>query len=101
MAIAEYEKVVQSAFREVADALAAREYLDDQVRTDLSLLETEQEQTHQAAVRFEAGWSDRPTVLAAEIRLGQADLSCIQARETMALNWLDLYRAFYGTDTAG
>ncbi len=61
MAIVEYEKAVQSAFREVADALAARDRLVDQLRAEQSLLETEREQARQAVARFDAGWSDRPT----------------------------------------
>jgi multidrug efflux system outer membrane protein len=100
MAVAEYENAVQSAFREVADALVEREQRVDQLRTEQSLLQVEQEQARRTAARFESGWTDRPAVLAAQIRLEQANLALIQAREAAALNWLDLYRAYSGTRAA-
>ena len=100
IAVAEYEKAVQSAFREVADALVARDQLVDQLLTEQSLLETGRQQARQAATRLDAGWSDRPTVLVAQIRLAQMNLDCIQVRQAMAINRLDLYRAFYGVHPA-
>ncbi len=100
MAVAEYEKAVQSAFREVADALVAREQLVDQLRTEQSLLEVAQQQARQAAKRLDAGWSEQSTVLVAQIRRAQMNLDCIQVRQATAINWLDLYRAFYGVHPA-
>jgi NodT family efflux transporter outer membrane factor (OMF) lipoprotein len=95
-AAAEYEKVVQSAFHEVADAIAARGPLIERLRREQALTATERERVRRASARFDAGWEDRPTLLAARTRVAQASVACIEAHRELAFNQLALFRALYG-----
>ncbi|MEW6346693.1 MAG: efflux transporter outer membrane subunit [Pseudomonadota bacterium] len=100
VAVAEYERVVQSAFRDVADALAARGPLIEQLRWERALTATERERVSRATARFAAGWADRPTLLAARVRLAQTNVARIEAHQALELNQLTLYRALYGVQVS-
>ncbi|MGT2476574.1 efflux transporter outer membrane subunit [Paraburkholderia terrae] len=99
-AAAEYEKVVQSAFHEVADAIAARDPLIERLHREQALSATERERVRRASARFDAGWEDRPTLLVARMRFARARVACIEAHRELALNQLALYRALYGVQTS-
>ncbi|MDR3479977.1 MAG: efflux transporter outer membrane subunit [Burkholderiaceae bacterium] len=96
IAIVEYEKAVQSAFREVADALAAREQLIDQVAANDKILKREENKLVLAAAHFDAGWTDKTSLLAAQIQFKEMYLFHLQNQRALVINSLDLYRAFYG-----
>ncbi|HWM66411.1 MAG TPA: efflux transporter outer membrane subunit, partial [Steroidobacteraceae bacterium] len=53
--IAQYEKTLQTAFREVDDALAARQTLDDQLAAQRALLEDTSQSYQLADLRFKSG----------------------------------------------
>ena len=55
IAVAQYEKAIQVAFREVADALAARGYLDEQLAAQQALVSASQDAFHLAQMRFRGG----------------------------------------------
>jgi len=55
IAVAQYEKAIQVAFREVADALAARGYLDEQLAAQQALVSASQDAYHLAQMRFRGG----------------------------------------------
>ena len=99
-AVAEYEKVVQSAFHEVSEALTIRGPLIERLHREQALLATERERVGRAGRRFNAGWEDRPTLLAARVRLAHANVSCIESQQALTLNRLALYRALYGAQIA-
>lgn len=98
-AVADYEKTVQSAFREVSDALVARVALADRLRSERRLTTTETDRVRLVNARFEAGWEDRPRLLAARMRLTQVRINGIHAQRDLALNRISLYHAFYGVQT--
>jgi len=96
IAVFEYEKTVQNAFREVADTLTAREQVVDQIAAESRILESEQRKLALATKHFDAGWIDKNSLLAAKILCGEESLRRIEAQRVLAINWLYLYRAFYG-----
>jgi multidrug efflux system outer membrane protein len=99
IAVLEYEKTVQNAFREVADTLTAHEQVVDQIAAESRIFENEQRTLALATKHFDAGWIDKNSLLAAKIRCGEQSLRRIDEQRALAINWLDLYRAFYGLRT--
>lgn len=82
-ALAEYEKAIQSAFRDVADGLAQRQWLAAQVVTANEAVAASQERSRLAQLRFDHGRGDYLDVLDAE-----RDLFTTRQR------WFDLRRAW-------
>ena len=95
-AVADYERTVQSAFREVSDVLTARNALIERVRSERGLGIIEDERVRRATARFEAGWEDQPRLLSARLRLHQTRIDGIFAQRDLALNRIALFHAFYG-----
>ena len=55
IAVAQFEKAIQRAFREVADALAARGYLDEQLAAQQALVSASRDAYRLAEMRFLGG----------------------------------------------
>ena len=55
IAVARYEKTIQTAFREVADALAQRGTIDEQVAAQQSLTDATAKSYHLSQARYEKG----------------------------------------------
>ena len=96
MAVADYEKTIQVAFREVADALAARSYLGDQVAAQRAVQEAQAERLKLLQLRFENGVSSALDVLDAQRELFGAEQALVQARLLRTSSAIDLYRALGG-----
>jgi multidrug efflux system outer membrane protein len=96
IAVAEYEKTIQSAFREVADALVARDLLNEQVDAQAAFLVAEQERLKLSEARYENGISSSLDVLDAQRELFAAEQSLVQARLLRLTNGIDLYRSLGG-----
>lgn len=62
-AVAQYENAIRIAFREVADALAARGYLDEQLAAQQALVSALQDAYHLAQMRFRGGVDNYPASL--------------------------------------
>jgi multidrug efflux system outer membrane protein len=96
IAVAEYEKTIQQAFREVADALAARDQLSKQLS---ALNATEKSQTERLKLvdaRYRAGVSSYLELLDAQRDTFTAQQSAIQARSAMLTAAAQLYKALGG-----
>jgi multidrug efflux system outer membrane protein len=94
--IATYEKAIQTAFREVADGLAARGTLDDQIAA-LELYTTSQSRRLELSdLRYRNGVDNYLAVLTAQTDLYTAQQMLIQARLQRATNLVDLYRELGG-----
>ena len=63
IAVAEYEKTIQQAFREIADLLAARTSLAAQLQAQQALEKTQTDRLKLAKARYEAGISSYLEVL--------------------------------------
>lgn len=94
--IANYEKTIQTAFREVADALVARTTLDQQVAAQRAVQQAEAERLQLAQMRYQNGVDSSLAVLDAERELFVAEQQLVQARLLRLLNSIDLYRALGG-----
>ena len=96
IAQAQYEKTVQTAFREVADALAARATLQDQWAAQTAQTQAEQDRHRLAQLRYQQGASSYLEVLDAERALFAAQQALIQVQTQYAQNTVNLYRALGG-----
>ncbi|OUI90043.1 RND transporter [Acetobacter persici] len=94
--IATYEKTVQSAFREVADALAAREaYLDEKKQAD-DLVVSSADAFRLAKMRFNAGSDSYLTTLESQRSYLQAQQMQIMVAVSKYQNLITIYRALGG-----
>src|SRR3546814_19159759 len=66
IAVAEYEKAIQQAFREVADGLAARQTFPAQLKDEQDLVDTNRRYLELADQRYRAGVGSYLTLLDAE-----------------------------------
>ena len=96
IAVAQYEKAVQVAFREVADALVARKLLVEQVYAQAAVLRAEAERMQLSQARYRNGVASSLEVLDARRELFSAEQALVQARLLQLTNAIDLYSALGG-----
>jgi multidrug efflux system outer membrane protein len=94
--IAQYEKTLQSAFREVDDALAARGTLDDQLAAQGALMEDSAESYRLAEMRFRNGIDSFLPVLDAQRALYSAQQGVVALELQRLQNMATLYKALGG-----
>ncbi|MBI3144221.1 MAG: efflux transporter outer membrane subunit, partial [Pseudogulbenkiania sp.] len=80
IAVAQYEKSIQSAFREVSDALSARAMLEQQIAAQEALLKSETQRYQLAELRYRNGVDSALSLLDAQRSLYSAQQGLIQAR---------------------
>ncbi len=96
IAVAQYERAIQSAFREVSDALAGRATLAQQLRAQRAVAEAESGRLRLSQMRFEAGVASFLDLLDAQRSLFTARQAVIQIRLAQLQNQVLLYRALGG-----
>jgi outer membrane protein, multidrug efflux system len=96
LAVADYEKTIQGAFREVADALAARSYLGDQVTAQRAIQDAQADRLQLLDLRFANGVASSLDVLDAQRELFASQQALVQARLLRTTSAIDLYRALGG-----
>lgn len=96
VAVAEYEQTIQTAFREIADALAGRRFLAEQVLAQRKNVATLQRIADLAQARYAEGVIPYLEVLDAERSLFDARQALIQARSALVQNRVALYIALGG-----
>jgi len=96
IAVATYERTVQGAFREVADALAGRQYLAEQVSAQERGTLATRRIADLARTRYREGVAGYLEVLDAERNLFAAEQALIQLRRAQADNLVTLYVALGG-----
>jgi outer membrane protein, multidrug efflux system len=96
IAVAQYEKVLQAAFREVADALAVRGTVEDQLSAQLSLVEAVTETYRLSNARYAKGIDSFLGVLDAQRSLYAAQQGLIAIRLTKSANQVVLYAVMGG-----
>lgn len=94
--IANYEKAIQTGFREVADSLASRSGLAERIDATESLVTAQQKRTDLANARFEKGLDSYFEVLTATLDLFNARQSLIRLRLAREINSVNLYKALGG-----
>ena len=96
VAVAQYEKAIQSAFREVADALAGRATLGEQLRAQQAQAHAEAERFRLAELRYRNGVSSFLDVLDAQRSLFATQQGLTQTRLAQQQNQVALYKALGG-----
>jgi multidrug efflux system outer membrane protein len=94
--IADYQKTIQSAFHDVADALAARSTYQVQVGAEANLVGADQRYYDLADMRFKAGVDSYLNVLVARNALFSAQLTLVSLKLTSMQNEVTLYKALGG-----
>jgi len=94
--VANYDRTVQTAFREVSDALAGRRYLAEQVETLERALATQEDIAHIAQLRYREGVADYLEVLDAERNLFNAQQELLVTRRAWLQNRATLFVALGG-----
>jgi multidrug efflux system outer membrane protein len=94
--VANYEKTIQTAFREVSDALAARTTAEVQIDAGEALVNAEQRRYELAEARFRQGVDSYLNVLSAQQNLYQAQENLIQFQFSRSSNLINLYQALGG-----
>ena len=94
--IAQYEKTLQSAFREVDDALAARGTLDEQLAAQRALQDDAAESYRLAEMRFRNGVDSFLPVLTAQQSLYSAQQAVVSLELLRLQNMATLYKALGG-----
>lgn len=102
--IAQYEKAIQVAFREVSDNLAARSNYQDKLVAALRFTDAQDRRMRLAQLRYESGVDDYLNVLSAQTDLYNAQLALVLVRMNRLESLVDLYRSLGGgwlRDTGG
>ena len=100
IALAQYERAIQSAFREVADALAGRATLGEQLRAQQAQLKAEQDRYRLAELRYRGGAASYLDALDAQRSLFAAQQAQLQVQTQYLQNGVPLYRVLGGGWTA-
>ncbi|WP_374122328.1 efflux transporter outer membrane subunit [Variovorax boronicumulans] len=96
IAVAQYEKSIQSAFREVADALAGRATLGEQVRALRAQAAAEDQRFKLSDLRYRNGIASSLDLLDAQRSLFSAQQAAVQTRLLQLQNQVTLYKALGG-----
>ena len=96
IAVAQYEKTIQTAFREVADTLAGEATYASQLDALRSLEESTAQTLEIAKLRYEEGIDSFLQVQTAEVGLYSAQQQFLQTGLNSLLNRVELYKALGG-----
>jgi multidrug efflux system outer membrane protein len=94
--IAQYEKAIQTAFREVADALASRGTYGDQVKAQQDLVTATADSLALAQMRFKVGVDSYLPVLDAQRSLYTAQQTLLTLKQAALTQQATLYKALGG-----
>ena len=95
-AVAQYEKAIQTAFREVADALVARGTLDEQLAAQQALVTASAATYRLSDMRYRGGVDSYLSALVAQVQLYSAQQQLQTVRLLRLQNLVTLYKALGG-----
>ncbi|MCC7067744.1 MAG: efflux transporter outer membrane subunit [Burkholderiales bacterium] len=96
LAVAQYEKAIQGAFREVADALAGRATLAEQLRASRAQVDAAQATVRLSRLRYTNGVASHLDLLDAERSLFATQQATVQLQLAQMQNQVLLYKALGG-----
>jgi len=99
--LATYEKTLQTAFKEVADALSVRRSLDERLQGQAAVVAASQQSADLALARFRGGADTFLTVLDAQRTLYSAQQALITLQLTEQSNRITLYKVLGGGWSSG
>ncbi len=100
IAVAQYERTIQSAFREVSDALAGQATYGEQLRAQRAVEAAEAERFKLSDLRYRSGAASYLDLLDAQRSLFSAQQAAVQANLQRLQNQVTLYRVLGGGWTA-
>lgn len=95
-AVARYQKTIETAFREVSDALIAYKKDTEQLEQEHLLIDALRETNRLSTVRYQGGLDSYLQVLDAERNLFREELVLAQVRRAQLTSIVELYRALGG-----
>ena len=96
MAVLDYERTIETAFREVADALSAVSTYDDRVRAQADLVDATKAAARLSQMRYDAGVESYLSVLDARRALYAARQGVIRQKASEIKAKISLYKAVGG-----
>ena len=96
IAVAQYEKAVQSSFKEVSDALNSRTTLAEQQAAQAAQTKAERRRLYLADLRYRNGVSSYFDFLDAQRSLFALEQADVQVRLAQLINQINLYKALGG-----
>jgi multidrug efflux system outer membrane protein len=96
IAVAQYEKSIQVAFREVSDALAGQATFAEQLRAQRAVAAAEAERFNLSDLRYRSGAASYLDLLDAQRSLFSAQQAAVQANLQRLQNQVTLYRVLGG-----
>ena len=96
IALAQYEKAIQTGFREVADALAGRATLGEQRTAQAAQVSAEARRVELADLRYKGGIASSLDMLDAQRSLFAAQQALVQVQSQRAQNLVAVYRVLGG-----
>jgi multidrug efflux system outer membrane protein len=96
IAVADYEKAIQSAFREVSDALSLRIRLQEQQQSQQALVKALEEAYRLSEARYKAGIDSYLSVLVSQRAMYVAQQGLVSLRLARLGNLVTLYKALGG-----
>jgi multidrug efflux system outer membrane protein len=94
--VAQYEKTIQTAFREVSDGLVGRTTLDSEARKEQALVDTTSKSYDLSMMRYRAGIGDYFDALDTQRSLFAAQQTLVAVRLARLTNLVTLYKALGG-----
>ncbi len=94
--VAQYEKAIQVAFKEVADAIVARDTLNQELAAQRSLVQAQQKRYDLSGLRYTQGLDNYLSVLLSQQALYSAQENLIQVSIDRLTNLISLYKALGG-----
>jgi multidrug efflux system outer membrane protein len=94
--VANYQKAIQTAFREVADALVANSSYAEEIKVQAALITAQQRRYDLANLRYRQGDDTYLNVLSAQQDLYSAQQGQIQAQYNKLASQISLYKALGG-----
>lgn len=96
IAVAQYEKAIQTSFKEVSDALASRTTLAEQARAQAAQAEAERKRFYLSDLRYRNGVASYLDLLDAQRSLFALEQADVQVRLSQLMNQINLYKALGG-----
>ncbi len=94
--VANYQKTIQTAFREVADSLAVRATVQTQVAANRALVRAQRQTYELTQARFQNGVDSSLNVLTAQQNFYNAQQNFIESQYSRLFNLINLYQALGG-----
>ncbi len=95
-ALVSYQLSIQSAFADVENSLAAKQYFADQLEAQGRLVKASSEYERLAWLQYNGGYTSYTTVLQAQQQLFPAELNWASIRASLFVSLVNIYKAMGG-----